>query len=216
MKGKIYKIQNTINSKVYIGQTTQTLKKRFSGHCCYSKTDRSVNMYIKRAIHKYGRENFSIELLEECPIEQMSEREKFWISYYDSYNSGYNLTLGGQDSNYFSLNRLENTIDIKKFVEYIKEFRPLAIEVARHFNISKYSVHNLIKRLEDPDLILNYYNPRKGKSIEDIDKLELLALYDAGHSIKELVKIYKIEKTKISKFLKESGRIIRRSYRKRI
>ena len=96
-------------------------------------------MYIKRAIHKYGKDKFHISLLEVVSIEKLNEREKYWIAYYDSYNNGYNLTLGGQDSNYFNLNRLENTVDIKKFSEYIKEFRPLATEVASHFGISKSS-----------------------------------------------------------------------------
>jgi len=106
--GKIYIIKNCINDKVYIGQTIQSLKKRFIGHCCYSKNDRSINMYIKRAIHKYGKQNFNISLLEECPIENLNEREKYWIAFYDSYNKGYNLTLGGQQSNYFNIHKLEN------------------------------------------------------------------------------------------------------------
>lgn len=208
--GKIYLIFNDVNDKVYVGQTIQSLNKRFNGHCCYSKTDRSVNMYIKRAIHKYGRDKFHIKLIEECPIKELSKREKYWINYYDSYNNGYNLTLGGQDSNYFSLHKLEDSIDIKKFEEYILEFKPLAIEVASHFGISKCSVYNLINRIGNPDLVLNSYNPRKGKSIEDIDKEELIKLYNSGWSILDLVKRYHIQKDKISKFLKSNGIKIRR------
>lgn len=201
-KGKIYIIKNLINNKVYIGQTTQKLSKRFNGHCCYSKTDRSINMYIKRAIHKYGRKNFSIELLEECNIEDLNQREQYWIKKYDSYNNGYNLTLGGQDSNYFSLHRLENTIDIKKFKDYIIEFKPLASEVARHFGISKCSVYNLIKRLNDSRLILNSYNPRKPKNL---DSNKVLELYNEGWSILDMAKYFKVRKDRISKCLKEQG-----------
>lgn len=208
--GKIYLITNDINSKVYIGQTIQTLNKRFNGHCCYSKSDRSASMYIKRAIHKYGRDKFHIHLLEECPIDNLNDREKYWINYYNSYNTGYNLTLGGQDSNYFNLHKLENTVDIEKFKQYIIEFKPLAIEVSKHFGISKCSVYNLIKRINLPNLILNSYNPRKGKTIEDIDKEELINLYKGGWSILDLVKRYHIRKNKISKFIKESGIKIKR------
>lgn len=208
--GKIYLITNDVNSKLYIGQTIQTLNKRFNGHCCYSKSDKSANMYIKRAIHKYGRDKFHIKLVEECPINILNEREKYWISFYDSYNTGYNLTLGGQDSNYFSINKLENTVDIKKFEQYILEFKPLVTEVASHFGISKCSVYNLIKRINNPNLILNSYNPRKSKTIEDIDKKELIKLYKEGWSILDLVKKYHIRKNKISKFIKESGIKIKR------
>lgn len=206
--GKIYLITNDVNSKVYVGQTIQTLNKRFNGHCCYSKSDRSSNMYIKRAIHKYGRDKFHITLIEECPIDLLNEREKYWISFYNSYNEGYNLTKGGQESTNF--HRLEDTIDIKKFEQYILEFKPLATEVAKHFGISKCSVYNLIKRIGNPNLVLNSYNPRKGKTIEDIDKNELIKLYNNGWSILDLVKKYKIKKSKISKYLKEQGITIRR------
>lgn len=208
--GKIYLITNDVNLKVYVGQTIQTLNKRFNGHCCYSKSDRSINMYIKRAIHKYGRDKFHIQLIEECPVNILDEREKYWINFYDSYNTGYNLTLGGQDSNYFNINKLENIIDIKKFEQYILEFKPLVSEVANHFGISKCSVYNLIKRINNPNLILNSYNPRKGKTIEDIDKEELINLYKEGWSILDLVKKYHIRKNKISKFIRESGIKVKR------
>ena len=208
--GKIYLITNDVNSKVYVGQTIQTLNKRFNGHCCYSKSDRSINMYIKRAIHKYGRDKFHIQLIEECPVNILDEREKYWINFYDSYNTGYNLTLGGQDSNYFNINKLENIIDIKKFKQYILEFKPLVSEVANHFGISKCSVYNLIKRINNPNLILNSYNPKKGKSIEDIDQDELISLYNDGWSILDLVKYYHIGKDKISKFIRESGIKVKR------
>ena len=208
--GKIYLITNDINSKVYVGQTIQTLNKRFNGHCCYSKSDRSVNMYIKRAIHKYGRDKFHIQLIEECPVNILNEREKYWINFYNSYNTGYNLTLGGQDSNYFNINKLENIIDIKKFEQYILEFKPLVSEVANHFGISKCSVYNLIKRINNPNLILNSYNPRKCKTIEDIDKEELINLYKEGWSILDLVKKYHIRKNKISKFIRESDIKVKR------
>lgn len=217
--GKIYLISNDINSKLYVGQTVQSLNKRFNGYCCYSKSDRSANMYIKRAIHKYGKDKFHITLIEECPINILNDREKYWISFYDSYNNGYNLTKGGQDSNYFNLHRLEDTVDIKKFIEYITEFKPLATEVAAHFGISKCSVYNLIERIGNPDLVLNSYNPRKSRSIEDINQEELKRLYIDGWSILDLVKKYHIRKNKISRFLKESGISVHRGlkgYKSRI
>lgn len=96
-------------------------------------------------------------------------------------------------------------MDTKKFSEYIKEFKPLATEVAAHFGISKCSVYNLIKRLNDPELVLNSYNPRKSKSIDDINKEELKILYLDGWSILDLVKKYHIRKNKISSYLKSEG-----------
>lgn len=55
-------------------------------------------MVIYRAIRKYGLENFTFEVLEECPSELLNEREIYWINYFDSYYNGYNCTLGGNES----------------------------------------------------------------------------------------------------------------------
>lgn len=200
--GKIYKIVNDINSKVYVGQTIQKLEKQFNGHCCYSKTDRSCNMYIKRAIHKYGKKHFRIELIEECPIEQLDDREQYWIAYYDSYNNGYNLTLGGQKSNNFSPNRLENSIDLMKFENYITEFTPSATEVANHFGICKCSVYNLIDRLNNPNLKLKHFTPRVGKPI---DEKIVFEKYNNGWSVQDIAKLCKVSKKRISKVLHNLG-----------
>jgi hypothetical protein len=44
------------------------------------------------ALRKYGQENFIWEILEECENDQLSERERYWISYYNTYYDGYNET----------------------------------------------------------------------------------------------------------------------------
>jgi hypothetical protein len=46
-------------------------------------------------MNKYGNEHFHIEEVEECPLEILSEREKYWIKYFFSYENGYNATMGG-------------------------------------------------------------------------------------------------------------------------
>jgi hypothetical protein len=49
-------------------------------------------------MRKYGIENFHIEQIEEVANDQLNEREKYWISYYNTYFDGYNSTLGGEGS----------------------------------------------------------------------------------------------------------------------
>lgn len=88
----IYKIINNINGKVYIGQTIRSLEKRFQLHC--QKSNPCIK--IKNAIQKYGKENFTIELI--CETKEQEEADKleiFWISYFDSTKSGYNIAVGG-------------------------------------------------------------------------------------------------------------------------
>lgn len=89
--GVIYKIMNKLDGKVYVGQTTQPLGRRIAQHKC-------CNLHIDRAIKKYGWKNFVVEVLQDCEtLEQLSEREKFWISYFNcKHPNGYNYTDGGE------------------------------------------------------------------------------------------------------------------------
>lgn len=198
--GKIYIITNDINDKVYIGQTTQSLNRRFNGHSCKDATNAS---HIKRAINKYGKEHFKIELIEQCPVSKLNEREIYWIKYYNSFEYGYNLTEGGQSSmnNY----RLECLIDVNTFASFIRENYPTASEVCNHFKISKGSVYNLIKRHPELNLKLNPYNPKKATELCDIDLDAVEYYYLEGVTIRDLGSMFHINKSKISKFLKSKG-----------
>lgn len=87
----IYKITNLLNNKIYIGQTTETLDKRFKRHCGYQLND---GTYLHNAMKKYGVENFSIEQIDEAENQDaLDEFELYWIEYYKSYdlNVGYNI-----------------------------------------------------------------------------------------------------------------------------
>ena len=94
-KGKIYKITNKENGLIYIGCTINSLKKRFSEHLyrCF-KTDYKSKLY--NSMKKYGQENFTIELIEECDLRVIYETEKKYIESYNSYNNGLNSSFGGE------------------------------------------------------------------------------------------------------------------------
>lgn len=95
MNGFIYKITNDINDKVYVGKTLSTIEKRFQEHKKDSYSVQCANRPLYKAMRKYGCEHFSIELIEEVPLENLSEREIYWINFYQCYHNGYNATLGG-------------------------------------------------------------------------------------------------------------------------
>lgn len=90
----IYKIYNNINNKIYIGKTTRTLGTRFYEHRRDSQNPQRGSK-IHSAMKKYGCEHFFLEKIEECSVEELNKKEKYWISFYDSFNNGYNNTLGG-------------------------------------------------------------------------------------------------------------------------
>lgn len=94
MEKYIYKITNKINNKCYIGQTTDYVR-RFREHKNMG-SGFEENKVLYKAFKKYGIENFEFEVIED-KTPDYNEREKYWIKYYDSYNNGYNETLGGDE-----------------------------------------------------------------------------------------------------------------------
>lgn len=94
-KGKIYKIINKKNNLIYIGCTVGSLEKRFGEHLsrCFT-SDYKSKLY--NSMKKYGQENFTIELIEECDLNIIYETEKKHIEQHDSYYNGLNSTFGGE------------------------------------------------------------------------------------------------------------------------
>jgi len=105
----IYKITNDLNNKIYIGKTNFSIDRRWKEHCKDRKRRNYENRPLYRAMNKYGIEHFHIEPLEECTIEQASEREIFWIEYYGSFKNGYNATIGGDGKTYLDYNLIYHT-----------------------------------------------------------------------------------------------------------
>ena len=105
--GYIYVIENQINHKKYVGQTINP-KNRWKTH--RNDDIKRPSLVIGRAFKKYGIDNFTFNIIEECPNEKMSEREQYWIKklntcILDDNAWGYNMTRGGEqlfgDSNPF-------------------------------------------------------------------------------------------------------------------
>lgn len=90
----IYKITNQETKECYIGQSID-IAKRWKDHAkCGLDIDRPQGNKLYQNMIEYGLWNFTFELLEECPREQLNEKEKFYISLYDSCNYGFNSNKG--------------------------------------------------------------------------------------------------------------------------
>lgn len=89
----IYKIINDINNKVYIGQTINPIQDRFNRHIS-DAINNILDTHFARAIRKYGPEHFSWVEIESGITDKayLTEREHYWILYYDSVKTGYNET----------------------------------------------------------------------------------------------------------------------------
>ena len=88
----IYKITKKSNGKSYVGQSND-INRRFDEHR-YKK-----DLAIDQAIQKYGAAAFDFEILEECSLEELDSREKYWIAFYNTFKGfGYNCNEGGGNS----------------------------------------------------------------------------------------------------------------------
>lgn len=93
----IYKITNKLNNHSYIGLSTK-VEERWKYHQTPYNQQRESYKTLYKAFEKYGIENFTFEILEECSIQELGEKEKYYIAKYDTYKNGYNMTTGGEDN----------------------------------------------------------------------------------------------------------------------
>lgn len=78
----IYLITNKINGKQYIGQTSQSLKRRWNGH---KKSGSGINSVVRAAINKYGYNNFFVEEIDSAiNFEELNNLEKYYIKFYNT------------------------------------------------------------------------------------------------------------------------------------
>ena len=87
----IYKITKISNGKSYIGQSND-IERRFKEHQTKGESSR---IPLDIAIKKYGVNAFTYEIMEECPLDKLNEREAYWIKYYNTVQNGYNCSIGG-------------------------------------------------------------------------------------------------------------------------
>ena len=124
----IYSIE--INGKFYIGQTVN-VKNRRKYHLYFLKNNKHYNSHLQRSYNKYNVLEFKI--IEECNIEQLNEKELYYINLYDSYYNGYNATVGGDSC----VDRI--TKKSKKIFQYSKLTGELTHNCLGFANMSRYA-----------------------------------------------------------------------------
>lgn len=82
----------SLNGKCYIGQSVN-IERRWMEHKLIFRNERT--RVIKRALRKYGLDNFTFEIIEQCETNKLDEREIFWIA---ELKPEYNQALGGVGS----------------------------------------------------------------------------------------------------------------------
>ncbi len=92
----IYKIYCKIDSKVYIGYSSN-ITRRFASHKTRLRNNTHDNKYLQRAWNKHGENAFSFVIIEECELTSCIEREHYHVKQHNAHHRkfGYNLALTG-------------------------------------------------------------------------------------------------------------------------
>lgn len=195
MKGYIYKITNKVNGMSYVGQTRYTVEFRWRQH--QHKDD---GTYFHNALKKYGVENFIVETLEECEVSKLDSREIYYIAKYNTFEKGYNLTIGGggkrkivSDDQYEEIKEL-----------YLSGFS--SNKIATLYEVSKATI---IKILTVQGVKLR---DKKKICINHQEFLELAEDYNKGYSLKELGKRYDCSAAGLKEYLLKKGINLRDRY----
>ena len=135
----IYKYTNKDNGKIYIGRSVNIIRRKWEH--LYNPSPHS---YFDQTIIKIGEDKFDFEVIEECLEEQLCEREKYWIAYYnccvlDNREGGYNLTHGGEEyrseeNPWARLTMVQVNEIIDKLINTKISIQALAKEYGVHYN----------------------------------------------------------------------------------
>lgn len=183
MKKAIYKITNNKSGKAYIGQSSQP-EIRWNQHIKCSK------QVVGKAIQKYGVENFKFEILEWA--ENFNEREKFWIAKYNTFQSGYNQTVGGE-----GVCKISDYV-LKRVKKEIKEGESFG-KISKDFNVSLNTIGliNNGKAYHSPEEIYPLFK-KTNPNLTKIEVQSIEAEIESAESLKSLAEKMNLSHSLIS------------------
>lgn len=194
--GLIY-MRTSPSGKHYIGQTTKTEEQRWQEHCyeAFNENAHNYNSKLNKAIRKYGPDSFCSTILENCTDEQMNEKEQYWINFYNSYQEGYNSTLGGDGG--------------QKYTE--KEILTLwkqgfnQRQIADILSCDRTSLNKRLMALISQEERTQRHDETAANKLSEEEYNQIMSLWTDGKGIHEISQITKHDRKMISNFLKKSG-----------
>ena len=180
----IYKITNP-KGRIYIG-ASKDINKRLNIHYKYSCNVKSQKK-LYRSFIKYGIDKHNFEIVELCSLEELFEKEIYWINFYNSFNKGLNLTLGGENP----------PIQSKPKSEEHKKKISSALKGKKHTDETKEKLRKARKK----QIFTDEQNKKRALKISKpcmlINKITGEIIY--ADSLKELSELSKLSKAGLSK-----------------
>ena len=176
----IYKTTNIVNNKFYIGKSS--IKNNSIDHWYLGS-----GVLLKKAINKYGRDNFKKEIIEWCAsLEESNEREKYWIEKLDALNPNiaYNIATGG-DGGYLGEEVNKRISKALKGRKHTEEFKQHISKLNKGKKLSK----EHIEAMRKANLGIKRSDEYKQKLRE-----QMLKKYEKGYQNPNKIEIYKYDK----------------------
>ena len=157
--GYIYKITCKDTNKIYVGKSESSVETRWKEHCraAFLPSHGDYNFPFHRAIRKYGIDNFIVKTIDKTDnSEELKEKEKYWINFYNSYYQGYNATLGGDGQSKYNYDDIVN---------YYLTHNNSMVETCKYFQVYDQVVYAALKSKEiDYKNLLKRNTPKRNKN----------------------------------------------------
>lgn len=154
----IYKIENLLNHKKYIG-LTNNVKRRRARHFTDLKCGRHDNSFLQKEYLRDGQDNFSFEVLFEGEVssQEIGNKEKEYIKLFDSYYNGYNQNEGGNfgPSNGGSHLTKSDIFNILSALEFMS--KPGQI-LADMYEVSRTTISRIKRGINHDQFYIEYHN----------------------------------------------------------
>lgn len=182
MNGFIYIIRNTVNSKVYIGQTRTSIEQRWKEHLRHAQYGEQI---INRAMKKYGVDKFYIETLEICNVELLDSKEVYYIDLYDSTDKskGYNVSIGGNTPRF-----KRKILSMSDLMDMYVNKRFTLADIAAKYEVSKYIIST---ELRNAGIILRDRHESSSR-FNKIPKEKLIEYLYKGGTLRKAAKLANI------------------------
>lgn len=182
----IYKITNTVNDKVYIGQSIN-VSKRLTEHKYHLKKNTHYNRALQNSYKCHGIQSFTYELIEECNLDNIDERECYWIEFYDSIDrsKGYNFETGGNTNKTVSQETKDKIRNTLKGTRLGKENPMFGTKLS-----------------EERKQQMKITNRGSSKLLNEADIREIKTALHLGIMQSDLVDIFNVDVTTINKIAK--------------
>ena len=190
--GIIYVIRNNVNDKVYIGQTTSTLEERWDNHKKLSTRRIKQQYKLYKEMNEIGVDNFYIEKIEDnININELDEKEIYYIHKFDSFYNGLNSTKGGKGGSLILFCE-----DVKTIINRYNNGES-AKDICKDYNISCTTIERVLKA--------NGIKIRKdGRKLED-ENFEYIKNLAETNTYKEVGKLLGVNEKTVRRFLNKHG-----------